>query len=944
MKVPRPPRLSQKLLALVLPSSLRGEAVLGDMEEEYGRLVESEGAFRARWWYRRQAWRIIGVYALPGERPADPLTLLSPSEAAHRSSALESWRQDVRHAVRILSRSPGVSALVVLALGLGIGANTAIFSAIDAVLLRPLPFVHPDRVVQIMERRASLPDRAEVQLPLPNFADYENATSFSHVAAIRPDRVYVHEGDRRPERQIVHFSSALLDVMGVRPALGRAFLPEEDRPDPEPVVVLSYAYWQNEMGGDSTVVGRPLTITHFVPGEGYRPLTLEIVGVMPEGFRLPALEIGDDYKVWADGELFLPMGLWWWGRGNRGMYALRAVAELAPGASLSRAKAEISAIARGITRNDPDRSEGLSARVIPLKEIRRAHHGTVLGVLWAASALILLVVCANVAALLLGRALARERELAVRTSLGASRGRLLRQLLVESAVLGGTGAVAGLAVAHWGTILLKRVTPGDVHGLADAGLHLEVLLFAAGVSLLTILLFGIGPAVRGTKTHRANVLRSGGRRGVAGGLRPMRWLVAGQVALSLALLVGSGLLVRSLAGLLDVDPGFDTEETIRFVLTPPPPFRKPMENEDRVAFYQAVRDRLEGVPGVRSVGAGRIALLSGGMSDGADVTPADGLPPGRRVEVDWIGILPGFLDALGTKIVRGRPFSEADVRRELQGNRMSNPWEGIPALINQSMAARFWPDADPLGKRFYWGIQDPELVEATLGSWKPGEPYPEGWDNRYPAPLPLQVVGVVRDMRSVDLTEAAPPTFYTLNAFAAFTIYVRVAGDPFAMLPGLRGAIDAVDPDIGVESAQPMSMAVTHATADTRFQAILLSLFAGLAVVMTGLGLFGVLAYAVNRRAREMAVRMSLGARRAEVSRMVVLDGLKLAVPGILAGGALAVAGLRLTSSLLYGVSPTDPLTLAAASALILGVSLGATWLPALRALRVEPMEILREE
>lgn len=935
----RPPRVSRIVLGIVLPPGLRGEAVLGDLEEEFRTRVERQGRTRATWWYRRQAWRVIGLYALPWRRPVDPGGILSPSAAARRSNATESLIQDFRHGVRQLVRSPWISTLVVAALALGIGANTAIFSAIDAVLLRPLPFVQPDRVVQIIERRTAFPDQSEVQLPLPNFADYEGAASFSHVAAIRPGQVYVHEGDRRPQRVAVHFSSELLDMMGVRPELGRAFLPQEDRPDPDPVVILSHAYWQDELGGDSAVVGSSLTLTRFVQGEGYVPLTLDIVGVMPEEFRLPALQIGDDYKVWAEGELFLPMGVWTWGRGDRGRHALRAVAELAPGTSLAAANAEIAAAARGIAESDPERSEGLSARVIPLKEIRRVRHGTVLGVLWAASALILLVVCANVASLLLGRALARERELAVRTSLGASRGRLLRQLLVESVVLGGTGAAVGLLVAHWGGSLLKRLTPGNVHGLANAGFDLRVLLFAAGASLLTILLFGLGPAVRGTRTHPADALRSGGRGGGAGGLRPMRWLVMGQVALSLSLLVGSGLLVRSLAGLLDVDPGFDTEATIRFVLAPPPPFAKAMEHGDRLAFYNEVRTRVGGMPRVRSVGAGRIALLSGGLSSGADMTPADGMPPGPRREVEWISVLPGFLETLGTPLVRGRTHNEADVERVFMGvgaQDLWDPWEGVPALV--------WPDADALGKFFFWGIQDPSMVEANIGHWQWGDPWPEGWDNRYPPPVPLKVVGIVADMLSVDLTEAAPPTFYTLNSYSTFTIYVRVLGDPVAMLPVLRAAIDAVDPDIGVESAEPMATAVRNATADTRFQAVLLTLFAGLAVLMTGLGLFGVLAYAVSRRTHEMAVRMSLGARRGDVSGMIVRDGLVLGVPGIGFGLGLGLLGTRFLSSLLFDVSTTDPLTFAASTALVLVVVLTACWWPAERATRVHPMEVLREE
>lgn len=942
MSAHRPPRLSRKCLSVVLPSSLRGEAVLGDLEEEFRRRVERDGAFRARWWYRRQAWRVLGVYALPRKRPTDPMEILSPSEAARRSNALESLWQDLRHAVRVLGRSPGVSGLVVLALALGIGANTAIFSVIDAVLLSPLPFERPERVVQIIDGFESQPNRDEVPLSFPNFRDYERAGSFRHVAAIRPNQFFHHDGDEYPRVVGVHISSELLAMMGVEPVLGRGFLPEEDQLDPEPVAIVSHRYWQDEMGGDPSALGQSFTVSRWLQGRGWQPMSPTVVGVMPQGFRLPALHIGDDYRVWTEPDFYLPLGNWDWGRGNRGMYSIRAVAELAPGVTLARAREEMAGIARGIAESDPD-AAGLFVRVVPLTEIREARYGPALLVLWGASALILLVVCANVASLLLGRALARERELAVRTTLGASRRRLFRLLFTESLALAALGTGAGIVLAHWGTALLKGLTPGDVHGLAEAGLDLQVLLFSVGAALVTVLLFGLGPALRGAQADPAESLRSGARGGSIRGLRPMRWLVVGQIGVSLALLVGAGLLIRSLDELLDVDPGFDPQATIRFVVRlPPPDLSKHQNDEARLVLFRQVQDRLESVAGVMRAGGAQSGGPLSGQDFGTAVTMADrpAPPPEERATAHWYGIAPGFLEAVGTPILRGRGLTHDDVIASLREARRANPWAGVPVLVNQSMAKHFWPGQDPLGKRFYYGHQDPAVVEATLGKVE----WSEEWDQRYPTPNPLQVVGVVADVKTVSLQDDAPMAYYSSNVHALDNLYVRVAGSPAAMIPELRRAIESVDPELQVSSAETMTQRVQTATADTRFRATLLGLFAGLAILMTGLGLFGVLAYAVSRRTHEMAVRISLGARKEQVSRMVVLDGLKLTVPGIVAGCLLAVGTLRLTSSLLYGVEPTDPLTLAAASGLILVVSLTACWLPALRATRVEPMAVLRED
>lgn len=943
MKTPeRPPPLTRSLLRLVLPASVRGEAVLGDLEEEYHARVGRDGGLRAGWWYRRQAWRVIGLYAVPRQRPADPVTILSPSEAIRRSNGPRGLVQDLRYAVRILVRSPGFSGMVVVALALGIGANTAIFSAIEAVLLRPLPFQSPDRVVQIVDRFESMPDRDEVMLSFPNFRDYEQAGSFQRVAAITSHSLYLRRDEDRPEIQGSHISSDLLPMMGVRPILGRGFLPEEDFLDPKPVTILSYDLWQSEFGGDTAVVGRTVTVNRLVQGEGWPSATLEVVGVMPPDFQLPALQIGDEYRVWGEAALFLPIGMWSWGRGHRGMYALRAVAELAPDVSLAEARQEMTSVAAGIAERDPD-AAGLTVRLVPLLEVRRARYGPALLVLWGASALILLVVCANVASLLLGRALARERELAVRTSLGASRGRLFRQLLSESLILGATGAVAALLIAHWGSGLLKRVTPGNVQGLAEAGLNLEVLVFSAMVSLATVLLFGLGPAVRGMRTNPAGSLRGGARGGSARSLGPMRLLIVGQVAVSVVFLVGSGLLIRSLDNLLGTELGFEPDQTIHFAIDlPPRPLSKIEGREGLLSLFEQVKDRLEAMPGVQTVGGSQAAGPLGGTNSHTEVTLADrsAPAPGGWASAYAHGVSPGFLEAVGTPVIHGRGFRDDDLRLGDRTVLDRNPWHGLPVLVNRTMARQLWPDESPLGKRFFWGKQDPAVVRATLGRVE----WSDEWDQRYPPPYPMEVVGVVADVKTLGLEDRARPTYYNLHFALIQNLYVRVSGDPFAMVPSLRAAIEAVDSEIEITRAEPLVQTLRESAAETRFQATLLSVFATLAVAMTGLGLFGVLAYAVSRRTHEMAVRLSLGAQRREVSGMIVKDGLTLGMGGIALGLGLAVLGVRSMSGLLYGVSPTDPVILGGSAALVLLVTMTACCLPAVWATRVEPMRVLREE
>ncbi len=892
---------------------------------------------------------MIGVYAMPGKRPRDPMEVLSPSEAARRSSVLESLGQDLRHAARALLGSPGVSALVVLALALGIGANTAIFSVIDAVLLRPLPFENPERVVQIVDRFEKYPDRREMMLSFPNFRDYESASSFRHVASIRPANLYLHRGEERPQTAGAHFSSELLEMMGVQPSLGRGFTAEEDALDPAPVVLLSHGYWEREMGADRNVLGRTLTVTRFVQGDGWQPVELEIVGVLPPDFELPALLIGDEYRTWTDAEIFLPLGMWDWGRGNRGMYAHRAVAELAPDVSLIRAREELARIARGIRESDPE-AEGLSVELLPLGEVRRDAFGPALWLLWAASGLILLVVCANVASLLLGRAVARERELALRTTLGASRGRIFRQLLTESALLGAIGGALALLLAPAGIELLKGLTPGTVHGLNEAGLHLPVLLFSAGAALTTVLFFGLGPALRGGRTDPAAVLRSGGRGAPTGDLLTLRWLVVGQVSVSLVLLVGAGLLIRSLDRLLAVDPGFQPEGVVRVSTElPPPPLSSYRGDEDVVSLFRQLQERLEGLPGVVRVGgSNRGGGPLTGQSANVDVTMADRPAPAPqdRIAVRAVPISPGYFEALGIPLIEGRVLRSDEHLASAGGSDVEHLIEPIPVLVNRRMAGRFWPDESAIGKRFYYGVQDPEVVRATMQEIVRTGRYErsEAWDRRYPAPRPLEVVGVVADVKSVGLSEDAPPSYYMPNSYTFRTLFVRTAGNPDDMIPMIRAELRSVEPTLEIQTIRTMEQVVRERTAETRFRATLLSLFAGLAVVMTGLGLFGVLAYAVSRRRHEMAVRISLGADRGDVSGMILREGLVLSGAGIVVGVLLAVGGLRLGRGLLYGVEPTDPVTLSAATVLVLVVSAAACWLPAVRATRVEPMELLREE
>ncbi len=938
-----PPWFPRFLLSVFLPFGEVGEMIRGDLEEEFRDLAELDSLEGARSWYRRQAMNVVTRFALARALRRTGRWLSPGPWLGRPGSPLRNSVHDVRYGLRVLVREPTFSIVAILALALGIGANTAIFSVIDAVILRPLPFEQPERVVQIWDQYPSYGLGDAVSLSEPNYRDYRDRNEvFEHFAAILPNDFYTADTDALETVSGLHVSPDFFAIMGMAPATGRLLLPQDNDADAARVAVLTYDYWQRAFGGSADVVGESLKLRIWRQRR-WDPIELEIVGILPPDFEVPPLRIGTDYRVWSHPDFLVPISLWEWGRGNRGMYSLHVLAQLKEGVKLEQARANLESIASGIAAEYPETNEGYTAVVTPVGKLLRDQYGTGLFFLWAATALVLLIACANVASLLLGRAVMRERELAVRATLGAGRLRLLRQLLTESALLGFFGGLLGLVLAYWGSRVLRAFTPGEVHRIAEASIDLRVLLFSMGATILTVLLFGLVPAIRGTRPDLMASLKSGVRGVSVGRLRSLRALVVAEVAMSLVLLVGAGLMLGSFWNVAGVDPGFEREDVLLIkVQMPDRLLSKYGDREAQAQLFYRIREHAESLPGVVSLAATYSPPLSGaeGLSD---VTMADrpAPAPSDRRYADWRQVTPGYFKTVGTPLLAGRTFREEELQLFIQGRTDPARWAvPVSVIVNESMARHFWPDESPLGKRFYWGIQDPEIVPQTLqeGEWS------ELWDSRYPQPLPLSVIGVVADVKTIGLEHASPLQYYTLNVYVT-NLLVRTGSDPVQMAEMLRTEIEAVDPqEISVSSIRTMAEIFSEATAESRFRAALVGLFAALAAALTALGLFGVLAYAVRQRAHEIGVRMSLGAERGDISRLILGQGLKLSLAGIAIGLLVSFWSMRYVSNLLFGVTPTDPVTLLGAAVLICGLALTACYLPARRASRFDPMAVLRQD
>jgi predicted permease len=813
-----------------------------------------------------------------------------------RTNMLHSIWQDLRYGLRSLAKNPGFTAVALIALALGIGANTAIFSVINTVLLRPLPYQDPGRLVVVWE------DRTKNGYPRDtpaagNFNDWrEQNQVFEGMAAVA-NMSFNLTGAGEPERiDGRRVSAGLFPLLGVEPQLGRAFLPEEDQPGVGRVVLLSHGLWQRRFGADPALIGRALTLN----GESHT-----VVGVMPPHFQFPT----------AEDELWVPIAFTPNEAANRGRHFLQVFARLKPGVALEQAQAEMNTISARLQQQYPNSNTDVGAAVVPLHEQLVGDIKPALLVLLGAVGFVLLVACANVANLLLARAAARQKEIALRVALGASRTRLLRQFLTESVLLGLLGGGLGLTLALWGVNLLKAFIPTEVAQARAVAIDGRVLGFTLLVSVLTGIIFGLVPAAQASKFNLNDTLKEGGRESAAGrrGNRVRSLLVVAEVAVSLILLIGAGLLINSFLRLRSVDPGFRTDNllTMRVVL----PQQKYPEPAQRSAFYTEMLGRVEALPGVRSAAVTtNLPLTFKGNSIGVSIEGRPDPGPGQRPSVVTRVVSPEYFRTMGIALMRGRQFGRED--------RADTP---SVAVINETMARRFWPGEDPLGKR---------ITPGAAGSTDPDD-----W---------ITVVGIARDVRQFELEAEPKPQMYLSYEQAAFfepgDLVVSTEVEPLSLAGAVRQAVWSVDRDQPVSDIRTMQDVLSTSLARQRFSTLLLALFAAVALALAAVGVYGVMSYTVAQRTHEIGIRLALGAQGGDVLRLAVGQALRLVCAGAVVGLLGALALTRVMSSLLYGVSATDPATLAGISAVLVGVGLLAGYIPARRAAKVDPMIALRYE
>ena len=807
---------------------------------------------------------------------------------------LEDLMQDVVLAFRGLRRAPGFAAAALLTLALGIGSATAIFSVAYGVLLRPLPFSDPDRLVAVSINLAGA-GTAYGSLSAPEYVDLSRWNrSFAAVAAWTPrDRTL--GGDGNPERIVAASATASLwDVLGVRAAAGRTFTAEEDVPGATPVVVLGDALWRRRFGGDPAVVGRTVQL------DG---VTRTVVGVLP-----PEVRVGG-------AEAFTPMGLDPARLPGRGAHFIRVLGRLRATVSLAQARDDLAAFAARSLQENRDRyiGNGFTATARPLREAWFGDARPTMTALLGTVLLLLLLAAVNVANLLLVRAEARQREMGVRVALGARRGRLVRQLLTESLILALLGALVGVPLAALGVRSLLAINPGVVPPGAEVAIDGGVLAAVVAVVALAALVAGVVPAQRAGAADVRTAIATGGAGGGTRGGRLRAALVATEVALAAAMLVGAGLVGRSFQKLLAVDPGFAAEGAL--VMDVSLPGARYDTATKVVSFYDLALERLRAIPGVRAAAATASLPLSGGTTQWS--VEIEGRPDSER-DLETPFIVNGSTDlfrALGIAIVRGRALGAED-----------HAGSALVTVVSQAMAREFWPGQDAIGKRIR--LTGPDMPWVT-------------------------VVGVARDVRPEALSEPPKPTYYLLTpqfarmtgfADQGATFVLRTPGDPAALTGAARAAIAAIDPELALNNVQTLEAVVTGSVARPRFAASVLGAFGLAALVLAVVGVYGVLSYAMTRRRRELAVRMALGARPGEVKRLVIGSGLRLAAAGVAVGLVAAAMGSRVLSALLYEVSPNDPATLLAVGLTLLGAAAAASWLPAWRATRVSPAEVLRGE
>jgi predicted permease len=800
---------------------------------------------------------------------------------------------DIRYALRNLLRRPTFTLIAVVTLALGIGANTAIFSAINALLLKPLPFPELDRVVAVWDK---LPSRGVMhnEVTVANYLDWQSQTqSFDQLALYRWWSANL-TGIDPPERiQGFLVTANFLDVTGIKPIMGRNFSPEENQPGKDQVAIITHSLWQRRFGGDPNILNKTITVNSVVR---------TVVGVMPERFNYP-----------KGAEVYAPIQMTPELMKSRGSHGYYVIGRLKSGSSIQSAQAEIDNIMARLEQQFPETNKGWGSTVFPIVADTVRMYDTALWVMMAAVGFVLLIACANVANLMLARASGRQREIAVRAALGASRWRIVRQLLTESVIVALIGGGLGILIGFWGIDALRAGNPGDAAkyaaGWYQLGINPTVLLFTLGLSVVSGLVFGLAPALQVSKPNLNNSLKEGTRGTSSASHRLRSSLVVFEVALSLVLLVGAGLLFRSFLSLLKTDPGFNPENVLTMNLVLP---RAKYKDEPAVAaFYNDLVQRVKAQPGVESAAFVNYLPLGGANSSDSYLVEGEPEPaPGQEHDGRYRVATPDYFRTMDISIVRGRAFTEQDKA-------------GAPpvVIVNETLARQHWPGQDPLGKR--------------LRFYGPLERAP--W---------MQVVGVIKDVKH-ELNIPVEPEYYLPHAqdsWNAMVLVARTTVDPASLSAALRQQVWAIDKDQPVFDVKTMQEVRSTSVALYSFSSVMLAIFAGVALVLAAVGIYGVMAFAVTQRTQEIGIRMALGARSADVLKLVVTHGMKLALLGMAIGLAGSWALTRFIGKLLVGVQPTDLLTFSLVSVCLLVAAFVACYLPARRATKVDPLIALRYE
>ena len=807
--------------------------------------------------------------------------------------------QDLRYGIRMLLKNPGFTIVAVLALTLGIGADSAIFSVVNAVLLRPLPYPDSERLVILRERS---PQLEGMSVAYPNFIDWrEQNGAFENIGVFRRQNFNL-TGNGEPERLVgSQVSADVFATLRVNAARGRVFTNDEDKPGATPVVVLSHGLWQRRFGGDLNILDQTLTLDS-------RSFT--VIGVMPPNFQFPAR----DTELWtAVGQASKNPG--WENRGNHP--GLTVIARIKPDVTLQQAREDMDIVASNLEKQYPSSNTGNRVSITPALENALGNRpGDVsirpaLLVLLGAVGFVLLIACANVANLLLARASTRQKEIAIRTALGASRGRIIRQLLTESILLSVVGGALGLLLARWGVKLIIAISPNSIPRSREIDLDIRVLAFTIGVSLLTGIVFGLVPALQASKPDLNETLKDAGR-GSTGSRHLLRGgLVVSEVALTMVLLIGAGLMLRSFYHLKQVDPGFNYDRMLTFnVLLPQ---KKYPEDPQRISFYEQLSERLRGLPGVQSVAlSSGLPLGNNGWQMQFDIEGRPPSEPGKSPITEACTTSPDYFQTMGIKLLKGRTFTEHDIKETSR-----------VAIIDEEFARRYFPNEEPIGRHIQPGGYDPH------GQF-------------------TEIVGVVRRVKMDGLSEDSNrvQSYYPFRQMPSngMTVVVKTTKEPTDLASAITEQVLAIDSDQPVYNLNTMEQIRADSIAPDRLNLMLLSSFAVLALMLASVGIYGVMAYSVTQRTHEIGIRMALGARQGDVLSMVIRQGMKLAVVGVAIGLGGAWLATRLMSSLLFGVSATDPVTFAVISVILTGVALGACFVPARRATKVDPMIALRYE